>query len=92
MGSGNAQFKGQVDVKTIVNLGLQAEDIQICFNHRQQEIQVFVPRSPKLLELLHEDHKLVSGEVSYEALCFVKEIMKQKPLVASGSVNNGDFN
>lgn len=91
LGSGDAQFTGHVEVKTIVNLGLQTEDIELCIDHHRQEIKIIVPRTPKLLQLVHEDHKLVSGKVTYDAFCLVPEILKRKPLIATSKVSNADL-
>ena len=60
-------------------------------NHRRPKIQVFIPKGPKLLKLLHKDHKLISGTLGYDAPCFVKEIINRVPLTASNSISDGDL-
>lgn len=92
-GGGGLSARTSADLKAIINVGVLADSIKIELDHKNREWVITLPDDPKMLGVVHYDHKIAGGiTYTFECECDFKDIGTRETVAAGVALpENGDL-
>ena len=89
--SSDYKIKAKEDIISIVNLGLDVDGIQVEADHIKQQFDIYIPKNPRLLKVVYEDHKLMKESNAYRCNCSWEDYEKKVSYVEQENFADNDM-